>query len=199
MTFYIFRKNCRVKISFYFFAFLCAAALADRSGIMLCGLLAAMLHESGHIALMLLIPGQSPDEIDLTPFGVRIKNSPLSEFGRGNAWVLAAGSGANFLCAAATFGFLPRFAAVSLVLGGMNLLPVEGMDGGGILRMLLERRLSGAAADRALKAVSWVTLCLMAAAGICVLTATGYNFTLLGAAGALAAVKVKKAFKKCRR
>ena len=131
-----FMGECRVRVSFYFFPLLCVAAFFDRSVFMLRGMLAALLHECGHLAAMVLLPGNAPREVSLTPFGVRIERNPLSEFGKGNGIILAAGSGMNFVCAAVTFGFLPEFAAVSLLLGIFNLLPVEGLDGGGIGRHL---------------------------------------------------------------
>ena len=184
--------NCRVRVNFYFFALLCAAASFDRGGMMLWGLLAALLHECGHIAAMVTLPGQAPDEIRLTPFGIRIQSNPLSQLGKGSCPILAAGSAANFLCAAATFGFLPDFAAVSLVLGLLNLLPVGSMDGGGLLRLALERHLSEETASRVLHIISWSTLCGMMLLGIYVLTVTGYNFTLLGASAALAVRETKK-------
>ena len=184
-------RNCRVSVNFYFFALLCAAAFLDRRGVMLWGLLAALLHECGHLAAMLLLPEQSPKEIRITPFGMRIENSPLSQFGRGNTIVLAGGSGVTFLCAAVTFGFLPDFAAVSLVLGLMNMLPVQGMDGGGILFVLLSGLINESAAAGAVKVISWLTICIMAAAGMYILAVTGYNFTLLGATAALAVAGLK--------
>ena len=191
MSFLIKNGKCRVKISFYFFALLCLAAFLDRGGVLLWGLFAALLHEGGHIVAMRLTAEGLPKEIRLTPFGVRIENSPLAETGRGRLGVLAAGSGMNFLCVAVTFGILPSFAAVSLVLGILNLLPVEGMDGGGILLLLLERekekkRLSAKAASRLYRIVTTGTLCLTALAGVAVLLATGGNGTLLGVAAALA-------------
>ena len=187
LSFYILRGRCRIRISFYFFALLCVLSLFDRRGVLLPGLVAALLHECGHLALMLLIPGHSPREIDVTPFGLRIGNSPLAEFAGGNGKILAAGCGVNFICAAATFGFLPDFAAVSFLMGVFNLLPVKGMDGGGILYLLLCRVLDESRARRAATAVSRLTLCAMAVGGVYVLAVTGYNFTLLGAAAALAA------------
>lgn len=185
-------RGCRVSVSFYFFALLCAAAFLDRSGVMLWGLLAALLHECGHLAVMLLIPGHSPREINVTPFGMRIENSPLAEFAGGNNLVLFAGSGVNFICTAVTFGFLPEFAAVSFVLGVLNLLPVKGMDGGGILLRLLERRMRESSALIMSDIISWVTLCILAACGIYILAVTRYNFTLLCAAAALAIAGIKE-------
>lgn len=186
MSFYVWRHQCRIKVSFYFFALLCAAALFDRSGILLWGLLAALLHEGGHLAAMLCLSDRVPREISLTPFGIRIENSPLSAGGRGHVLILAAGSGMNALCAAVTFGFLHDFAAVSLLLGVFNLLPVEGMDGGGILRAAMEKLFSESASARVTKAVSRVTLLGMALLGGYVFYVTGYNFSLLGASAALA-------------
>ena len=172
--------KCRVSVSFYFFALLCAASFFDRTGNLPWGLLAASLHEAGHLAAMFFIPGNAPEEVSVTPFGMRIERNPLSEFGRGNAFVLAAGSGMNFLCAAVTFGFLPQFASVSLVLGVLNVLPVEGMDGGGILRIVLEQTFAPGKAGFLLKIVSYATLAAMLLTGILVLAATGYNVTLIG-------------------
>ncbi|MBQ9901840.1 MAG: site-2 protease family protein [Clostridia bacterium] len=192
MSFYIFHKKCRVKVSFYFFALLCVAAFFDRSRFMMWGMLASLLHECGHIAAMLPVPEQVPREICITPFGIRIESSPLSEFGRGHFLILAAGSGVNFICAAVTFGFLPAFAAVSLVLGILNILPVEGMDGGGMIRVVLERIMPQSAADRMVRILSWMTLGAMLLMGIYVLAVTGHNFTLLGAALILVLTLLRK-------
>lgn len=189
----IFRvKGCRVRVNFYFFALLCAAAYFDRSGKMLWGMFAAVLHELGHLTAMLLLLGHAPREISVTPFGIRIGSSPLAEFEKGNLMVLAAGSGVNFLSFAATFGFLPDFAWVSLLLGLFNMLPVENMDGGGILRIALEKIMSEDSAVRVMNIVSWLTLTAMLMLGIHVLFITGYNFTLIGAALLLALTRHKK-------
>ena len=56
---------------------------------------------------------------------------------------LAAGAGVN-LALALCFGFLPQyrfqlFSAINLVMGGFNLLPIQGLDGGRMLRLGLER------------------------------------------------------------
>ena len=185
-------KNCRVSVSFYFFALLCAAAFFDRSGTMLWGLLAALLHECGHLAAMFFIPGHAPREVSFTPFGIKISNSSLSEFAGGNGTVLAAGSVTNFLSAALTFGFLPAFAGVSAVLGLLNILPVEGMDGGGILRLWLQRHMPESNAHRVVRRVSWATIVVLGLSGLTILLDTGYNFTLLGAAAALALAGMKK-------
>ena len=197
MIFYI--KKCKVRVNFYFFALMCTAAFFDQRGIMIWGLLASMLHECGHLTAMFFLPGHAPREVSITPFGMRIGSSPLAEFEKGSLTVMAAGSAVNLISAAVTFGFFPDFAAVSLVLGMMNLLPVEGMDGGGILRNILERTVAENAAARVVGAVSWMTLAAMLLVGIYVLIATGSNFTIIGVTVMLALTRLHKTpfFQRC--
>ena len=190
MSFYL--GGCRIRVSFYFFALVCAGAFFDRSGITLLGLAAAFLHEAGHLAAMLTLPGEFPGEISVTPFGIRIRGDSLSRSDWASPLVLAAGSGVNLLSVAVTFGFLPEFAAVSFVIGAINLLPVEGTDGGGLVAYAAEKRLPADVSVRVTGIISFVTLCAMALAGIIVLVATGYNFTLLGAAAALGTGEIKR-------
>ena len=205
-SFYI-KRRVRVNVSFYFFAVAAVIALSDKSGMLLMGLLSAGLHEAGHLSAMLLLPGHAPTEISLTPFGLRIRSSPLAAFAKGNPVVLAAGSGVNLALAAffyalsslaplfsrfpvffnhSDFSFFSfsssfsRFASLNLVMGAVNLLPVDSLDGGGLLRLLLRRFLSDRACDNVMTAVSLVTLTVMAFAGFTVLLRTRYNFTLLG-------------------
>lgn len=178
MTFQI--KNCSVHLNFYFFALACAVAFFDRSGLLLTGLLTALLHEAGHLAVMLVLPGQAPSEVCLTPFGIRIKRRPLSEFARGGIIVLAAGSAVNLTLAAVTAFFAPSFAAVNLAMGLMNLLPVDSLDGGGILKICLCRALDESLAERISTTVSIAVLFGMSFLGIYILFRTRYNFTLLG-------------------
>lgn len=184
-SFYI-KRRVRVNVSFYFFAVAAVIALFDKSGLLLMGLLSALLHEAGHLTTMLLLPGHAPTEISLTPFGLKIHSSPLAEFADGSPAVLAAGGGVNLALAAFFYFFLPRcavmarFASLNLVMGTVNLLPVETLDGGGLLRLLLRRFLPDRTCDFVMSTVSLVTLTVMAFAGFIILLQTRYNFTLLG-------------------
>ena len=173
-------RQCRVTVGFPFFALLCALSLCDRSGMLLTGLSAALLHEAGHLTAMLLIPGQAPASVAVTPFGIRIGRRPLSSCANGCLTVLAAGSAVNLLVGALTLPFFPRLAALHLVTGGMYLLPVDTLDGGGILRLLLARFLPERAAEGALTVLSLLTLTALSLLGVTVLCRTRYNFTLLG-------------------
>lgn len=173
-------KGCKVNINFYFFAFLAVISFFDKSGMLLFGMVSATLHELGHLTAMLLLPGQAPSEVSLTPFGIRIKNAPLAEFMSGSITVLAGGSAVNFLLAAATLPFAPRLSSLNFVMGAMNLLPVETLDGGGIARILLYRMCAQRTAEKISIAISLLVLSGMAMLGVYILFRTRYNFTLLG-------------------
>ena len=73
MSFYL--GGCRIRVSFYFFALVCAGAFFDRSGITLLGLAAAFLHEAGHLAAMLTLPGEFPGEIISDQFYTQIRSN----------------------------------------------------------------------------------------------------------------------------
>ena len=129
-------------------------------GVSLPSLTAAVIHECGHLfaARLLKIELRS---LDIGPLGatIRTRGSLISY---GCEWLLcAAGPAANLASGAAAYmifhgskRFTPGgtafgFCSVSLMLALLNLLPVEGFDGG---RMLL-RRCRGVWRDRAPHAV----------------------------------------------
>ena len=177
-TFHI--KGCKVSIDFYFFALLCVVSFFDTSGMLLFGILSATLHEWGHLTAMLLIPRQAPAAVHVTPFGIRIGGAPLAEFMDGSIIVLAAGSAVNLLLGACLLFFSPSLAAMNFVMGAMNLLPVEMLDGGGIARLLLCRKFSAHTAEILLTVSSLLILSGMSLTGVYILFRTRYNFTLLG-------------------
>ena len=177
-TFHI--KGCKVSVNFYFFALLCVISWFDTSGMLLFGILSATLHELGHLTAMLLIPGQAPAAVSVTPFGIRIGGAPLAEFMDGSITVLAAGSTVNFLLGAALLPFSPQPATMNFVMGAMNLLPVTMLDGGGIARLLLCKVFPPSTAEKLLTALSLTVLSGLSLLGVAVLFRTRYNFTLLG-------------------
>lgn len=175
-------KGCKITINFYFFAIAAIISLLDSDGMMIGGMVSALLHEFGHLITMMIIPEQIPSEVTITPFGIRIKNNPIAEFVRGRIIVLAAGSFVNLLLTAIFISILPRFAAMNFVLGTINLLPVDTLDGGGIMKNLLCRHFNEKTSDCILTITSIITLAILAFVGIYILFRTKYNFTLLGMA-----------------
>jgi len=156
----------------------------DKSGSAQIGLCAAVFHEFGHLLCMAAL-SDMPRGISFTPFGMRIVRAKPSPSYLYEATEAAAGPAANLLLAAALAvvnrfcGVLARPVYINILMAAFNLLPVEPLDGGRLLRCLLCARMSCAAAQRITKAASVVGSVALAAAGVMLLIKSGYNFTML--------------------
>ena len=116
-------------------------------------LLAAALHEGGHLLLLALF-GVDVEEMTFTAFGVEIRaNTRYLSYGKDIICTLA-GPAVNILAAlffARGLGaYLP--AGANLLQGCFNLLPLTGLDGARALHLALCRMLDPVRADR----VSWI-------------------------------------------
>ena len=125
---------------------LLAFALAwDGTGVLRIGLLCALLHESGHAVVYRMQWGCWPD-LQLSPFGIclLLRGTPLSA--RQELVLAAAGPVVNLtvccgvLLAMDITGHYTYagywFAGCNLLVGGVNLLPLPGLDGWRILQAL---------------------------------------------------------------
>lgn len=180
--------SCVVKIRFLFFAvlaFLLFSALGEGA---ILGLLAALLHELGHLAAMVGV-GMPPREIRLNPFGVDLVKQETTGRSYGKEVLVSlAGPLANGL--ACFFCLLGRrlgwwegdgWLMANAALGLMNLLPIEALDGGQALfsLLLLRSRRGEAFCGKVVTAVSFLTLLPLATAGFWLLLDSRYNFSLL--------------------
>ena len=90
-------KQCEIKIEYLFFAVIAFLLFTDTTGVALLGIAATVLHEAGHLVMMLLL-GSSVKTVRFHAFGVDIE-----ETGRGrrsylsDALVALAGP-FDFLC-----------------------------------------------------------------------------------------------------
>lgn len=176
----------RFDVSFYFFALLTAFFILEPDNITACGALSAVLHEAGHLAAMLVVPGTSVERVTISACGLRITSRTLSQK---NGWSLVciAGVAVNFLLsilllpAALITGnhFLSVFISSNVCIGVLNLLPVEPLDGGQLLRALLLRIAPPEETDRICFSVSLFTLVPLICIGLWLLMSTHFNFTLL--------------------
>lgn len=132
-----------VQLHWSFLLLVGGAAALPNAPLVLLGLGAAACHELGHLGAMVLA-GLPPARLRLGLFGGRLQSSAFAGR-RAELLCLGAGPGVNLLLAAvfaSAGGYGPRlFSAMNLVLGGFNLLPVQGLDGGRMLGLLLPRRL----------------------------------------------------------
>lgn len=139
-------KGVKLRFTFLFFWFFTLLFLLDRSGILLYGLLAALIHECGHILAFLLLHDR-PEEISFEIGGIRMVRPQRPAGAAKEFFQLIMGSAVNLIMfALLTFSLgavnrLSMFAVSHLVLGLFNLLPVSSLDGGKILLLLLEQRL----------------------------------------------------------
>lgn len=116
----------------------------------LCFLLAAGIHELGHV-LALLYMGRPPCRMELSALGAQLEIPSLG-YGQ-SALALAAGPGASLLLGF-TLPVCPTTGLLSLGLGLFNLLPLRGLDGGELLYNLLCLRLSPERSDRIIGGIS---------------------------------------------
>ncbi len=144
-------------VSFLFAAMLTAMLAADKTGIILPLLLAAAMHETGHLAVMWLL-GCPPIRVRLVPAAVEI-TARLYCSRKSEIAVALAGPAVNlllFLCLFVNYRLSGSeyslvCALVSLLICAYNLLPVAGLDGGTVLYLLLSARKAPSAAALAVR------------------------------------------------
>lgn len=191
--------GCRLKISFCFIALVAAMLIIDHSGAMIWGMIAAILHELGHIFAMALQGGR-PNEIRFGLFDIAIidaqrkRNDYLHD-----AFVLLAGPFVNFLAGIIFYAlfvvskveFMLIPAWQNLFLGLMNILPIESLDGGQILFALLCRK-KVKNPELIVQVLSFIALLPLASLGFYILLCSKYNFSLLMVSCYLMAVTLLK-------
>ena len=117
----------------------------DASGFLRLGLLAAILHELGHIFVYCIQQRHLPViEVTMTGFCMRTRGQALA---RGQTFLLAtAGPGTNALLAAVWAVRMEQsatirdsaFLAANVLTGAFNLLPIPPLDGAQMVRCLLQ-------------------------------------------------------------
>jgi len=125
----------RITMSFSFPAMLAAAVWLGEDVVRLTA--AAAVHEGGHLAALYAVGG-TVRAIEFGSFGIRIRpRFPRIAAQHAQAVMLLAGPVAGFAAGLAAF-FLGkyRFALLSAGLSCFNLLPVPGLDGGELVRIL---------------------------------------------------------------
>ena len=148
------------------FSFLCAAAL----------------HEMAHVAALYAL-GAGVKKLRLTVVGAELVLDGRERLSYGGEFLAAAaGPGcsllAGLLCAKLVPGW-ELFAGANLLLGLFNLLPLDPLDGGQMVRTGLSALLSPQVGERAAEHLGWITCGALLAAGGWIWFSTGYNLTLL--------------------
>lgn len=188
MTFTI--KNIRIRFSPLFFAVLALLFSIKLDNIFLIALLSSVLHEAGHLFSMLIFESR-PKEIVLSFYGMKIvKADDLCLSFYKEFIVSVSGAAVNmllFTCFSLlyykfTTEIFLKTAAVNLLIGAFNMLPIYPLDGGRALLYFLSARHNIISSQNITNAVSLVFLVPLYYVGFYFLFSSGYNFTLLAAA-----------------
>ncbi len=171
-------RRLRITCDFWFFAVIAIAVYFGGDALAL--LMAALVHEAGHwLALLATDNGVSQLRLcgccaQIVPYYRRLPGL------RQELTILAAGPLAGIVLGMLLKPFAPRFAAISLLLSVFNLLPVRGLDGGSMLRLICAALFGN---EKTLPdTVGSIVGVGMLAAGIWSLIERRPNFPLLGVA-----------------
>ena len=158
----------RVTVDFFGILVVTGMLLLDCSGCAGAALLACCLHEGGH-ALAMAVCGVALREVRLCPWGIRMERA-AGERSKGIECLIAAsGPAINLIAALILWPLSERLAAIQAACGLFNLLPLEGMDGGDLLRLCVLSRLPDHRADAVHTAVTLTIGFAASALGVVVL------------------------------
>lgn len=174
------RKTTDIRISPLFFALLATLLLYEQKSIAVGCLAASLLHECGHL-LVMLWRHAPPRRIVVGAFGMRIERQSLLSLSFLDDLLIALGGPLmNGLCCA-VFALLGKHnaAAIHLLVALLNLLPIQALDGGEILRCCLYRALPQETAQKWMLVCSLAVVFPLGVLGFFVLLQSGYNVSLL--------------------
>lgn len=156
------------------------ALFSESRGAMLAVLLAALLHECGHLLAAGLL-GIRLRLLELDLAGARLYPARAIPSYRAEGMLAAAGPLASVM-AALLFPFSPPFftvfRAACLSQALFNLLPIDGFDGGRILFSLLSHFADAERARRVLSVTTYLCLLLLFALSSCLLLRYGESMAL---------------------
>lgn len=154
--------------------------LLDPSGGIAAAVIAAVLHELGHLTMIYLFK-IGVKELRITPYGLIIQTSRRYRSFTEETAVNCAGCAVNFiifLLFSRTSGFLHSLAYASAVLGTLNALPVLSLDGGETVRALLSELFPFRTAEKLSRGISFITLICMWVISVYIFLFSGYNYSL---------------------
>ena len=160
-------KNCVFQISPMFVSFLCLILLIDSTGIMLFGLVSAIIHEIGHI-IFICFSKKKISRVSFQLGAIIIDSKGLIDYK--NEFLIAMGGCLfNFLFFALFFiNYLYTnnemcflFSASNFGLFIFNLIPIEGLDGMDLIRIIFLKKYKFYKANHYCKIISFTFIILM--------------------------------------
>lgn len=166
-----------VYIGYEAVAAMTAVLLLDRGNRVMCCFLAALLHELGHIVMMLL-SGVGISGIRLRLFDVLIMADEPESFGA-DVLITLGGVFSNIIFALLFLPFSVKLSVPNLALAVFNILPIMSLDGGHLLYICMAKRFGPRACRNALRLTTFVFVLPLMTAGLYILFNSGYNYSLL--------------------
>ncbi len=177
-------RRIPIQIDPMFGVYLVWMLLTDRSGIALATLLAAGIHEGGHLAAASLL------RIPMRRLRLDLPGARLDAYGRmltpGEEWLLCSAGPLASLCLSVAVSplwdkgsFFLQLSCISLLLGLLNLLPVRGFDGGRMLEAGLSRFVSPRVIHILLGGLTFGALFLLWAIAVYFLILAGDGLSML--------------------
>lgn len=190
-----------IYVSFPWVAFLAMALVCDSSASVLICVISSLLHEIGHI-LTAKLKGANIKSVKVGLGDVAI-NADFSQLSPcGEMLVSLSGVAVNsilviigfVLCKLLNSDFLFKLSTVNALIGVFNLLPINGLDGGEFVFILLQKRFSLSVSEKVMLVLSFVFSVPLFAVGIAFAINSKYNYSLLFAALYLLYTLVSKEF-----
>lgn len=179
--------NLSIIVSISLCCVMTAIILLDSSQTVMLGCFSALMHELGHLFFMWRF-NSFPKEIKISLFDVAIIdhkkfNRPLYQ----ELLITLGGVMMNIIWGSVCFvlyiifkyNFLIILAGANILLLAYNLLPVDTLDGGQALYLILSSKLSEKATERIMLISSLIILFPCTVLGFLLLLQSKYNFTLL--------------------
>ncbi len=178
------KRNLRIRVEPAAAVLLFGMLITDRTMLFAAILLAATIHECGHLLAARLL-GLPLREMKLDLLGARLELSGgLLSFS--DEWLLCAAGPMFSLLLSAILSplwkwsdFAVLLSCSSLLLGILNLLPIRSFDGGRMLDAFLSARFGTATGDRVLRLTSLLFLFLIWALAVYCLLRAGDGLSLL--------------------
>ena len=168
----------KIRLTFLFTALLTVILLLDKSGLVLWGLIAAFMHEIGHI-IAFIITGNKPCEISMEISGIKIVKANDNFNYAKEAVLLLSGPIINFGTALILYltNNIGIIFYIHFMLGIFNMLPISVLDGGKLLKLALLYKMDINSAENFIKKMSYIIIIPLFIGGI--ILSFNMNFTLL--------------------
>ena len=193
MKFYLF--GIEISLSFWFFTALLTFVILGRAPLALYFILPVVIHECGHLIAMALCNVKTK-AVRFRSFGIDVIRNPAPVSYAKDIIICLGGVSANLLTALCFYFFAFQslrvifFIAVNIAIAIFNAMPVANLDGGQVLRLLLERFGNPAKAYAVSRLFSFLLLIPLFGASIFLILRGFANLSLLAACLYLAGVVI---------